>query len=221
MIRHVGVPDVVIRRLIRNALVLALLLCCGAADTTHGVPPPESPAFRLPGRGVLLAEDFSGDLAAWRPDRAGVWSVRHGVLRGDLPDQRQVRSLIWAGDSTWQDYALDFDVCMMRGVDKGAVVRAQGDIGIGVDVRGGSYQDVVAYVRQWPLGKAGAITSDAAWNHVQIETVAERVRVWINGELRLDRTQARTRRGRIALAAYTGGGGQCTVYYDNVAVTER
>jgi hypothetical protein len=44
--------------------------------------------------------------------------------------------------------------------------------------------------------------------------------VRVNGELRLDRSIARAeRRGGIALAAYTGGVGECTVYYDNVIVT--
>lgn len=209
------------RRHVWVALAVALLACCGAADTLRTMPPPRSPRFALPAHGVLFSDDFSGGLAAWRQDRPGVWSVAHGAARADLPDERQLRSLMFAGDSTWRDYALDFDVCMMRGVDKGAVVRALGSIGVGIDVRGGAYQDIVAYVREWPLGKAHVITPDVAWNHVRIEVVGPRLRVWVNGDLVLTRSQTRARQGRIALAAYTGGGGQCTVYYDNVVVTER
>jgi hypothetical protein len=46
--------------------------------------------------------------------------------------------------------------------------------------------------------------------------------VWVNGALAIDRSDSRRARsnGRIALAAYTGGVGECTVYYDNVVVTE-
>jgi hypothetical protein len=209
------------RRYLWIALVIAPLACGGAVDTLRTAAPPRSPRFSLPSHGVLFADDFSDGLNAWRPDRPGVWSVQHGAARADLPDQRQLRSLLWTGDANWTDYALDFDVCMMRGVDKGAVVRGTPEIGVGVDVRGGSYQDVVAYVREWPLGKAPVVTPDAAWNHVRIEAVGNRIRVRINGELKLDRNQTRAREGRIALAAYTGGSGQCTVYYDNVVVTEQ
>jgi len=203
------------------AMIAAWLACSAATDEARDVTPPQSPRFVRPAHGVLFADDFSNGLRAWHPDRDGVWSVRHGALRAELPDQRQLRSLAWAGDSTWADYALDFDVCMMRGVDKGAVVRAAGETGIGVDVRGGTYQDVVAYVREWPLGHAPALTPDAAWNHVTIEVVGEQLRVWVNGDLKLDRKQGHVKRGRIALAAYTGGSGECTVWYDNVVVTAR
>ena len=42
-----------------------------------------------------------------------------------------------------------------------------------------------------------------------------------DGRLVLDQGDLRrsSPRGRIALAAYSGGDGHCTVYYDNVAVT--
>jgi hypothetical protein len=208
------------RRYVWIALVIAPLACGGAVDTLRTTLPPASPPFVRPDRDVLFADDFSDGLANWRADREGVWSVQNGVLKADLPDQRQLRSLLWAGDPAWRDYALDFDVCMMRGVDKGAVVRGFDEVGVGVDVRGGAYQDIVGYVREWPLGRAPAVTPDAAWNHIRIEAVGDRVRVSVNGELRLDRRQTRARHGRIALAAYTGGAGQCTVYYDNVVVSE-
>ncbi len=207
---------------LRTRLVALALLATPLVGAAGGAPRavlPDAPRFAPPARGVLFAEDFSGDLARWTPDRAGVWSLDRGSLRAELPDAKQQRSLAWAGDSTWTDYALDFDVCMLRGVDKGAVVRAQGDVGIGIDVRGGSYQDVVAYLREWPLGRATAVTADGTWTHVRIEVKGDRLRVAVNGVQRIDRAIVRVKQGRIALAAYTGGAGQCTVYYDNVIVT--
>jgi hypothetical protein len=200
--------------------VLALVpLLCAAADPERFALPPTPPAFAPPAHGVLFADDFSGGLDAWQPDQAGVWSVWHGMLRADLPDIKQLRSVLRAGDSLWRDYALDFDTCMMRGVDKGAVVRLLDENGIGVDLRGGTYQDVVAYIREWPVGKAAVLNPNATWNHVRIEVRGDRMIVLVNGEQRLDRPIARAKRGGIALAAYTGGSGQCTVYYDNVIVT--
>ncbi|MBI5168595.1 MAG: DUF1080 domain-containing protein [Candidatus Eisenbacteria bacterium] len=169
---------------------------------------------------MLFTDDFSSAaLEGWRPDLDGVWSVWRGMLRADLPDEKQLRSLIHAGDDAWTDYALDFDVCMMRGVDKGAVLRIEGQTGVGVDLRGGSYQDVLVHVREWRLGRVGVTNPNGTWQHVRVEAHGTRWRVFVNGELKLDRHDARRPRGHIALAAYTGGVGQCTVYYDNVVVT--
>lgn len=210
-----------IRHIVGAAIVLALSL--GAAtDETRFALPSSPPRATVPATGVLFREDFSSPaLAAWSADRAGVWSVSHGMLRADLPDQKQLRSLIFAGDTSWTDVAVDLDVCMMRGVDKGVVVRVQGEVGVGVDLRGGTYQDVLMYLREWPMGRMRATNANGTWNHLRVEALGNRYRVYVNGELKLDRydTRAARPRGRIALPAYTGGVGQCTVYYDNVVVT--
>jgi hypothetical protein len=203
-----------------HGLLLALLPCLlAAADPAREASPPPAPRFAPPAKGVLFADDFSHGLGAWQPDRAGVWSISRGMLRADLPDQKQLRSVLRAGDPNWTDYALDFDVCMIRGVDKGAVVRLVGENGVGIDLRGGGYQDVVAYLRERPLGKAGALNANVTWNHVRIEVHGVRMKVFVNGDSKLDHGIARASRGGIALAAYTGGAGECTLYYDNVIVT--
>lgn len=198
---------------------IALPMLLGAADPARDAQPPTPPRFVLPEKGVLFSDDFSHGLGAWKTDQPDAWTIRDGMLRADLPDQKQLRSLLRAGDPAWQDYALDFDVCAMRGVDKGAVVRAQENTGVGIDLRGGTYQDVVAYVREWPLGKAAANNATGTWNHVRVEVTGTRLRVFVNGDLRIERPVAGDAHGAIALAAYTGGAGQCTVYYDNVVVT--
>ena len=209
---------------LRSLLVVGtVLLLAGAAhDDTRFAMPSSSPRLQRPANGVLFADDFSSrDLSAWTPDRPGVWTAHRGLMRADLPDQKELRSLAYAGDTSWTDVALDVDVCMMRGVDKGAILRVQGESGIGVDLRGGSYQDVVMYLRQWPMGRAAVTNANGTWNHLRIEARGQRYRVFVNGELKLERTDNRATppRGRIALPAYTGGVGQCTVYYDNVLVT--
>jgi DNA-binding GntR family transcriptional regulator len=55
---------------------------------------------------------------------------------------------------------------------------------------------------------------------LRIEARRDRFRVYLNGELEIERVDARCPAGRVALAAYTGGIGKCTVYYDNVVVTK-
>ena len=212
------------QNLLRSTLLAgATLLVVGAAtDETRLALPSTPPHLTKPQHGLLFADDFSsGTLKGWSPDRLGVWSVTHGMLRADLPDQKQLRSLIYSGDTAWTNIAVDVDVCMMRGVDKGVVVRVQGESGTGVDLRGGSYQDVLMYHREWPMGRAGATNANGTWNHLRVEARADCFRVFVNGELKIDRLDARNARssGRIALPAYTGGVGQCTVYYDNVVVT--
>lgn len=202
-----------------SAVPLLALLLAGAADPTRFALPPAPPRFAPPAHGVLFADDFAGDLSRWEPDTSGAWSVWKRMLRADLPDRKQARAFLYTGRADWQDYALDFDVCGMRGVDKGAAVRVEGTSGFAIDLRGGGYQDVVAYLREWPAGKASATNANGTWSHVRIEARGDRFRVLINGQLAIERTDARRPRGRIALAAYTGGVGQCTAYFDNVVVT--
>lgn len=200
------------------APTLAILLA-GAADPTRFALPPSPPRWSLPESGVLFHDDFSGDLARWAPDTTGTWTVWRRMLRADLPDRKQARAFLYAGTEDWTNYALDVDVCGMRGVDKGAAVRVSNDAGFAVDLRGGAYQDVVAYLREWPMGKAAVTNANGTWNHIRIEARGDRYRVFVNGELKIERTDTRRSGGRVALAAYTGGVGQCTVYYDNVVVT--
>jgi hypothetical protein len=57
------------------------------------------------------------------------------MLVADLPDAKQQHSALYAGDEDWTDYAVDLDVCGMRGVDKGVVVRVKDARGIGIDLR--------------------------------------------------------------------------------------
>ena len=217
--------------LARTAMVaLVAMMTWGATDETRFATPPSPPRFHKPAQNVLFADDFTdGDLRGWKPDQPGVWSPWRGMLRADLPDQKQLRSIITAGDTTWTDVAVDLDVCMMRGVDKGVVVRVTGESGTGVDLRGGSYQDVVMYQGAWPMGRASTTNANGTWNHIRVEARGNRYRVFVNGEQRLDKTDGRAESrgdphsaknfGCIALPAYTGGVGQCTVYYDNVVVT--
>jgi hypothetical protein len=205
------------------ALGATTLLLLGAGyDETRYAMPSSAPRMVRPADGVLFADDFADrGLDGWTPDQDGVWTQWRGMLRADLPDQKQLRSLIHTGDTAWSDVAVDLDMCMMRGVDKGVVVRVRGTGGMGVDVRGGGYQDVVMYLNEWPMGRAPATNANGTWTHLRVEAKGHRYRVFVNGELKLDRVDNRGARpaGSIALPAYTGGVAKCTVYYDNVVVT--
>jgi hypothetical protein len=198
------------------------LAIAAAPDPARLALPPTSPRMTKPIGRVLFADDFqSGGLERWEPDRAGVWQVTHGMLRGDLPDVKQEHSFLFTGSPEWRDIALDVDMCAMRGVDKGAVVRAANGNGVGADLRGPGYQDVLLRHRQWPMGKARVINGNAIWHHLRIEASGTRYRVFVNGVLMIEHGDDKhdAPGGRIALAAYTGGSGQCTVFYDNVVVT--
>jgi len=210
------------RPLFGVALILALGLLMGATPDPERESVPPSPPKRKPHPDALFADDFNdGKLDGWTPDHPGVWSVWHGVLRADLPDGRQQRSFLYAGSPSWTDIAVDLDVCGMRGVDKGVAVRVTGKRGIGVDLRGPGYQDVVVYRGDWPLGKARTLNANGVWHHLRVEARGNHYRVFVNGELLIDRVDSHKSftAGRIALPAYTGGVGQCTVYYDNIVVT--
>ncbi len=204
-----------------SSLACGVVLCLGAtADTTRNALPPPSPPFKRPA-GALFVEDFASPrLARWRTDREGVWTVTHGMLRAELPDRRQEHSMLYAGDSSWTDYAVDLDVCGMRGVDKGVVVRVRDRRGLGVDLRGPGYQDVRLNLNELPIGRGNAENGNGVWQHLRVEVRGTRCRVVVNGAEVIDRrvSSRLPASGGIALPAYTGGVGQCTVYYDNVAV---
>ena len=207
---------------IASGCLVALAVAVVTADPARDPLPQTQPHMTRPRGPVLFRDDFSDTtLSAWTRDRAGVWSVRHGLLRAELPNARQQHSFLYAGSEEWRDYAVDLDMCMIRGVDKGVAVRVQGDDGIGVDLRGPGYQDVIIQHREWPMGKARATNANTVWQHLRVEVVGNRYRVFVNGDLVLEATDKKHHRmnGRIALSAYTGGSGECLVYYDHVVVT--
>jgi hypothetical protein len=212
---------------VRLALVaLSIVALMGAVRSPRPVPedlPPPGPRPKPPDGTVLLASDFhsAASLDGWTPDRAGVWTLAHGALRAELPDKRQVRSLIYAGSEDWSEYAVDLDVCQTRGLDKGVAVRVRRGRGVGIDLRGPGYHDVLLYLQSLPLGSAPVHNDNGIWHHLRVEALGGRYRVIVDGRLVLERGDPHrtSPRGRIALAAYTGGDGHCTVYYDNVVVT--
>ena len=211
----------VMRSLLRQRLVLVpgFLFAVAAFDPAREAMPPLSPKSLPPVGRVLFRDDFSDrTLANWEADREDVWSVRGGALRAVLPDRKQERSFIYVGDESWTDYGVDFDVCAMRGVDKGIAVRVAGSkTGVGVDVRGPGYQDLIVNIREWSVGKARVVNANGVWHHLRVEARGQSLRVFVNGTLLIDRTDVKR---RIALAAYTGGVAECTVFYDNIVVTE-
>jgi hypothetical protein len=204
-------------------LGLAACLSLGASDPARDAAPPPSPPFTRP-QNALFVDDFSGDsLKGWHADSlARAWSIQNGVLRGDLPDVKQAHSFLFVGDSTWTDYALDFDVCGMRGVDKGAAVHVYHRHGLGVDLRGPDHNDVLVYLDHLPVGSGKVENANGVWHHMRIEIHGKAFRVLVDGTLVVDhhlKLKSPPHGGGIVLAAYAGGMAQCTVYYDNVAVT--
>ena len=197
---------------------------CFAAtlDPERDMIPPAAPHTPAPPGRVLFSEDFSDtSLARWHSDRDRVWSVRGRMLRADLPDGKQQRAFLYAGSEEWSDYAVDLDVFAVRGVDKGVVVRVKDEAGVGIDLRGSGYEDVLLYRSQLRLGRARVVNANGQWHHVRIEAVGNRYRVFVDGTLVLDRHDLGNGRprGKIALPAYTGGSGECTLFYDNIVVT--
>lgn len=209
----------------RPLLLAAVALLLGAAapsEPERNAPPPTSPKPVKPSTEVLFADDFSDKtLARWTADQPDVWTVRRGVLRGDLPDGKQQHAFLRAGSVEWGDYAVDLDVCQMRGVDKGVAVRVVGNKAIAIDLRGPGYQDVLLHRDEWPIARAKVVNGNGIWHHVRVEARGHHYRVFVNGEAVLDKEDGRQShpRGAIAVPAYTGGGGKCTVYYDNVVVS--
>jgi hypothetical protein len=81
---------------------------------------------------------------------------------------------------------------------------------------------VILHRTQWPIAHATVVNGNAMWHHIRVEAIGDGYRVFVDGHkvlAKVDRRQGQ-RHGRIALPAYTGGVGECAVYYDNVVVTK-
>lgn len=190
------------------------------ADESDSTASPPRPQVAPPSGVVLFADGFR-TIDAWHPDRDDVWTAEDSVLCGRLPDEKQKRSFLYAGSEAWQDYAVDLDLCQLRGVDKGIVVRVRGGRGVAVDLRGGDYQDVLLYRQSLALGRAPVSNTDRVWHHLRVKARGNRYTIFVDGKQVLERRDplGSSRRGRIALVAYTGGRGECAVLYANVVVT--
>ena len=201
-------------------LACAATLLFAVPSDSPGAKKAEAP---LEGRGRILFQDSFDQSPSpnWAFDAEGEWRVDNGRLRVTLPDAKQVRSFAYAGGDTWRDYVLDFDVCGVRGVDKGAAVRVEDDRkGVGIDLRGRGYDDIVMY-RGWQNWARSVVkNTNGTWYHVRVYVHGNRYRVYVDDRLTIDFTDIDDSRprGRIALAAYTGGVGECEILYDNVVV---
>lgn len=206
-------------------VLLAFTLACGGINAS---PPRASmraasmePA-RVSGSDTLFAHDFDdGKPTGLDWDRHAVWSVVDGSLRANMPSQKQLRSFAFLGSPDWTNYAVEVDMRGIRGVDKGVAVRVTGSKGVGVDLRGDGYHDVVMYRGLSKLDGAPVINRNGTWQRVRIEVRGGRYRVFVNRVLKLDYADPKNERprGRVALAAYTGGSGQCELLFDNLVVT--
>ena len=171
---------------------------------------------------VLFRDTFDGDPnPGWSFDGQGEWKAENGKLRVTMPEGKQRRSFAYAGSDLWRDYAIDFDVCGVRGVDKGIAVRVEEDRqGVGLDLRGPGYDDLLMY-RGWTNWARSPIANpNGSWHHVRVYIHGNRYRVYVDQKLLIDYSDIDDSRprGRIALAAYTGGVGECEILYDNVEI---
>jgi hypothetical protein len=152
----------------------------------------------------------------------GTWRVRQGRLHARLPNKKQQKSIAYIGSERWANYAVEADVCGLRGVDKGIAVRVVGDDGVGVDLRGGKYQDLLVYRGKTQIGQAPMPNRNGRWYRLRVEARGPAYRVYVNERLAFHYRDPSNdhRNGKLALAAYTGGEGQCAVAFDNVVVTQ-
>jgi len=203
----------------RWMILAALALAASGAAARPGTPAPPRP--RGAGAKVMFAADFQRGADGWTLEDPSFWSSSGGTLCAALPDKKQVHSIARAGSPEWTDYALDLDLCGMRGVDRGAAVRVDDKKGIAVDLRGPPYDDVLLHSDRSELGRARVSNANRRWHHLRIEARGHRYRVLVDGRLVLDRRDPEHAhpRGGIALAGYTGGAGACQVCFANVRVT--
>lgn len=213
-----------VRKLGRLHFSLAFVLACDMGLVAlHDTPLEPATVDAAEARGAVI---FASDFENGRPkgmafDREDVWSVANGRLRAELPARRQLRSFAYVGSDSWTDYAVEVDVSGERGVDKGIAVRVQDGKGVGIDLRSDGYNDVVMYRGFTQLGRAPIPNRNGKWYRLRVEVMGNHYRVYVNRALKLEYVDTNAERpgGRVALAAYTGGVGECVIWFDNLTVT--
>ncbi len=217
-----------VRRSGLGAVMAGFVVLALAVAIAHSAPSARAARSKpgAPGARVLFQESFDAAAASSRPrspdwsmDHPEWWTIAGGRLRARLPDEKQQRSLATFGNPDWHDVALDVDVCGVRGVDKGVVLEKQGDDGLGVDLRGDRYGDVLVYRGSRKLARKKFPNRNGRWYHLRVELAGDRVRVFVDGRQVADAKDEKPTRGPMALAAYTGGAAACELQFDNVRVT--
>jgi len=192
-----------------------------------------SPAYSQ----ILFSDDFSGGLSAWTLENPSYWSIVNGWLDVDMPTAPNVFAKALAGDASWTDYRLEYDVVGMVESSKISYFRYH-------DETKGYFLNVRGYVagegdpgairlfklngnEQWDWGswtlqkQVPFITPLGTVFHVKIQLIGPEIVVYVDGveKLRYVDTVAPVFSGKIGFAGFTGADYGNHVRWDNVVVS--
>ncbi|HFD39354.1 MAG TPA: DUF11 domain-containing protein, partial [Anaerolineae bacterium] len=165
---------------------------------------------------TLFQDDFNdGNAAGW--SGSGGWSVVNGVYQ--TMNDWSTRS---AGDPTWTDYSYSV---MLRAGDNANWIGLYARYQNSDNYYWLRWETGQIYLRRRSGGTTTTVATDSGgfqpnrWHHVEMRLEGRRIRVYTDGQLRIDYTDSSADAltyGRIALRA---GGGSGPWQYDDVLVT--
>jgi len=172
--------------------------------------------------GLLFWDDFSDTSfsnSQWRV-QGGTWEVGEGVLKFSA------NGSLFAGDSSWQDYAFSVDIMGIEVVDKALDFRLK-DMShrYGIDFRSDPYNDIVL-VKVSPANANQVLQSvhvpnySNTWYTLTVMVVGNRIRIMVNDRVVLDYVDndAPILAGGVGLGGYLQASAASAIYFDNAIV---
>lgn len=205
--------------------VVALLLAMAVPAAAGGFKPPpgEHFTFNCVTESGPFTDSFDGDLSQWT-NVSGT-----GAIVDDSDNNVYERTggsyvgavVAVAGSASWDDYTLEFDVKKVSGnyfnvvfryVDQGNhyLLEPSADevhIALFKKVGGGGYTELTT---SRPLQD----TTPGIWYHYIIEVQGDSIKVFVDGVLKFDVTDASLSAGKIGVGAWSGS----VAYFDDVLV---
>lgn len=177
------------------------------------------------GQPNYFCDDFENGMSSlWVVEGPEVWQVSDGIVSAFLYGT-QVHSYLLVGDSSWNDYTVEFDVIGHEGVEKTIGFRHQPNRpGYGFSIRS-DWNGDEAILHRIGDGIMQLVTlpsQNGIWYHVSITCVGSRIIVSVDGERVIDFVDSDNScpTGGIFLSCNTGDAGLCGLSFDNVIVKE-
>jgi len=182
---------------------------------------------------VDFAEDFqSGTLGAWTCHPCEDWSVACANSQGTAlviqPFQPDLLSALCVSGLEWADFQFDVDLRGLIPTDKMVRFRYSEQTGsyYYINLRSGPAGDLwlSRYVPGNPSTTLATVPLPhqvGEWHHVSIRAEGQRIRVWIDGQIRIDAADPDPLPyGTICLGGWTGAISQCAIQWDNVQILD-
>jgi hypothetical protein len=160
------------------------------------------------------------DMALWKPAGTAEWRLQDGSIHGGQDgDPKRAGRLVSRAKYADFELELEFLIDEHGKYNSGVYIRQGYQVNIGRGVAG---EYVGLYSDRWldTGDEDDGIRKPKAWNHLRIQAVGLRIRVWLNQQLIVDYKEATQIANAISLQTYGAEGHAGWVKFRNVWITD-